>query len=798
MACFHLMSLGVNLCCPFAALLIMIGRYTILLCNCTLAILIIKAVMLAPIINEESPSMYTERKQSLLERKKLQWAREREELAELNAIWGRDSHLNRIRNAIKVQNNGEVVRRETRRQSLPPLYKNHNTSNYTSCEKLDKEMGGETSGYGSDNVDISPEHFQDGRWDNTLGYESSTSAREDRLKWGDRGVHVGKFWEPKTVDNFTKNDTPGWVKRGLEGKTELVVSNTSPAESPEQEYIDRERPSTSSTNSQMRCYIRGQNVPIEPLELAERERRRQVALAHQEAIREQLEEREKRRREDKERRLKEEYEEEQRIKREKEIERQRKEREEQIVKEKLEREKKRKEALQEAIEIAEKQALQERNKLKLARQNDVNMKENMIDKDTFKSPRRSENNKENNTLKKEDSPKITAIEMPCKLQNLMSNDYAVSTVYNSNDLDNRNMTKIKNEDSNMEQYAKQELSHHKCENNEDSPSKNNKIPVPPLQLPQSSTTSDNLALVLQTPYETLQNMQFAVLMPTSGNGAPTALPIAVPLTISTDRTSPRTENRILTPSQYRSKRYCDSSTQTDLLECNKNNESNRDKYIREKMNNLEINFDNRNRKDKRMRNDDRSRENMDERPKWGVNRPPTRYLKQSEKDPVYQRRKLRQKLRQVKNYDDKINNYSPHSSDDSQTASPRVYRKNIYPEKRHGRALWRKHDQMFSQNVRVYQTEIVPLEADKDHIYYKRKPYYQCCCRYRDEKDPHIKVVDILKIQHASSPTDCIPYDNENMKDQMPDCLNNNSMDSCSEAYDKIQNDLSTKDHWEN
>lgn len=113
-------------------------------------------------------------------------------------------------------------------------------------------MGGETSGYGSDNANNSPEHYQAGNWDNTLGYESSSSAREDRLKWGDRGVHVGKFWEPKAVDNFSKNDTPGWVKRGLEGKTELVVSNTSPAESPEQEYLDRDRPSTSSTNSQLR------------------------------------------------------------------------------------------------------------------------------------------------------------------------------------------------------------------------------------------------------------------------------------------------------------------------------------------------------------------------------------------------------------------------------------------------------------------------------------------------------------------------------------------------------------------
>jgi len=34
---------------------------------------------------------------------------------------------------------------------------------------------------------------------------------------------------------------------------------------------------------------------------------------------------------------------------------------------------------------------------------------------------------------------------------------------------------------------------------------------------------------------------------------------------------------------------------------------------------------------------------LEDRPKWGVNRPETQYIKQSEKDPYYQRR-LRQRL----------------------------------------------------------------------------------------------------------------------------------------------------------
>lgn len=108
-------------------------------------------------------------------------------------------------------------------------------------------MGGETSGYGSDNPNHSPEHYNNPQWNHSLGYESSSSGREDRPKWGDRGPLLAKFWESKDSD-FDK-DTPGWVKRGLEGKTELVVSNSSPAVSPEQDCMDRDRPNTGSSTS---------------------------------------------------------------------------------------------------------------------------------------------------------------------------------------------------------------------------------------------------------------------------------------------------------------------------------------------------------------------------------------------------------------------------------------------------------------------------------------------------------------------------------------------------------------------
>lgn len=115
-------------------------------------------------------------------------------------------------------------------------------------------MGGETSGYGSDNPNHSPDHYQSSQWNHQLGYESSSSYKEDRAKWTDKGVHRAKLWESKEMNYFTKEeDTPSWVKRGLERNTELVVNNSSPSESPEQDLC--ERPYTGSSSSQVRYVL---------------------------------------------------------------------------------------------------------------------------------------------------------------------------------------------------------------------------------------------------------------------------------------------------------------------------------------------------------------------------------------------------------------------------------------------------------------------------------------------------------------------------------------------------------------
>lgn len=109
-------------------------------------------------------------------------------------------------------------------------------------------MGGETSGYGSDSQ-TTPEYYHNSGW--AQGYESSSSNKEDRLKWIDKGTVIGKYWEPKEEELKAINDTPGWLKRGLETNAQLEVANSSPAESPEQD-VDKDRPFTGSSVSNTR------------------------------------------------------------------------------------------------------------------------------------------------------------------------------------------------------------------------------------------------------------------------------------------------------------------------------------------------------------------------------------------------------------------------------------------------------------------------------------------------------------------------------------------------------------------
>ncbi|KAL1518083.1 hypothetical protein ABEB36_001762 [Hypothenemus hampei] len=591
---------------------------------------------------------------SLIERKKLQWAREREELANLGIQfkYNFDQESCRYRYSSKPliiekdhQPPQDDYHRSSRRSSLPPLHKNQFNSNSDfRREKCSNDRGGETSGYGSDtfatpdtgSFPVAPPSSHLG------GYESSSSYRDDRPKWGDKGVGVGKYWQPKEITP-TRNEPPNWVKRGLEaegGGAIMVANSSSPSLSPEQRCEDNDRPLTGSSYShpnQSRSYIRGQNIPIDSIELAERERKRQLAIAHQDAIRQQLEERERQRQEERTRRIMEEKEEEMRIERERENERMRKMQEEKALQEKIEREQKRKDAINEALKVAEEQAKLEKMRLKMLKQNlgtheERNMTENVIEKDKVSG----------------DGVEVTL------------NNKRQDVVLQKNENISREINNNLNDS--VEEVATPQ----------DTP------PMP------NSHSSHQLTYFFQPQMDSSQ-IQYALLIPTAH----------YPLMVPTERvpSTSRTENRLLTPTRYRNNiPKCDSSTQTD--------------------NNL-LSADNNNTNKEKIKRAGRRSRSTEERPKWGANRPPTRYMKQSEKDLLYQRRKMRQK-REIVTYD----------SDDSQMGqdTPPLRHSRKCHDKRTSRARWRTD-------------EIIHLATDRDQVYLK------CCCNCTCSDR-----VDILKI----------------------------------------------------
>ncbi|KAG8222442.1 hypothetical protein J437_LFUL002177, partial [Ladona fulva] len=147
-------------------------------------------------------------------------------------------------------------------------------------------------------------------------------------------------------------------------------------------YNFKKNDEVTSSLPNLQCansHLRGQNVPVDPDVIVERELRRLKAMELQKAIRQQLEEREKKRILEKEQRLKEEKALEERSRKLHEEERQRKEEEERKHREKEELERKKDEVMREALEAAEQDAQKQRKKRSL-RQHEVKVNEEDINK----------------------------------------------------------------------------------------------------------------------------------------------------------------------------------------------------------------------------------------------------------------------------------------------------------------------------------------------------------------------------------------------------------------------------------
>ncbi|XP_073947480.1 uncharacterized protein isoform X3 [Choristoneura fumiferana] len=495
----------------------------------------------------------------------------------------------------------------------------------------------------------------DGPWS---GRSPRTStAEEGRPRWGDRGVATGRLWEP-TAPNARlpqmqnqKKGTPSWVERGLN-----MIDNTA-----EVLVIDQR----SSTNSGFDCdrsscngsdegrtFLRGQNVPLEPEIKAQRENKRIKALELQSAILSQLEDREKRRQEEREMKLREERLEELRIQRQQEQDKMRVEEERRRHEEKQLQEQRKLEALKKALEDAERKAKQEKEKRFISHKQMINQSiplEPRPRRDTIETKPKIEENTINET-----THQVTETISPTKTDRTYDVHSAKS--------------------------QKQDCDSHQTSTGFNSPRSvgpgNLNLfihSVPPLALADNrfnivpigingngeivSGQANGIQLAVLVP-QNLNNNFYNVSMNTIGNLSE----------------SPES-SKILTPKKYRSLRTRDVATQTDvsMYKSTKDRNTETDEVERnfdKDYSNIDENAPQERphncvKKDRSFRSDDRYKKDLENRPKWGVNRPAAQYKKQSEKDPFYsQKRKMRQKYRS------QARQYLSHSSDDSRSPSP--------------------------------------------------------------------------------------------------------------------------------
>ncbi|XP_047993399.1 histone-lysine N-methyltransferase, H3 lysine-79 specific-like isoform X1 [Leguminivora glycinivorella] len=639
-------------------------------------------------------------KPTLVQQKKQQWAREREEMSHLYLPWGSgERYTNRVQARNQFASTLELHKQpyeyeevsHQRSPSLPPI---HHIDDKSKDEKKTKEVlnrnipsakrfafydedgEGDTSGYGSETVNHRGQgRVHDGARNPVMAWQHDTkedrnrpnsggrsegqwsgrsprsTTEEGRPRWGDRGVATGRLWEPTAPHERLpqmqnqKKGTPSWVERGLN-----MIDNTA-----EVLVIDQR----SSTNSGFDCdrsscngsdegrtFLRGQNVPLEPEIKAQRENKRIKALELQSAILSQLEDREKRRQEEREMKLREERLEEIRLQRQQEQDKLRVEEERRRHEEKQLLEQRKLEALKKALEDAERAAKLEKEKRFSSHKQTMNQSfplETRSKRDTLETkPKIEDNLVETIQISETISPTKT------------DRTYDVHSAKSQKPDSNSNQTTEFNSPrstgpGNLNLYIHS---------------------VPPLALTDNRFNIVPIGINGNGEIVNGQSnaIQLAVLVPQNLNNN------YFNVSMNTVSNSESLETgKVLTPNKYRGPRTKDVATQTDLKMYKSTTDRKTDTEEVER--NVDKDYPNidenapqersHNSMKKDRRSDERYKKDLENRPKWGVNRPAAQYKKQSEKDPFYsQKRKMRQKYRS------QARQYLSHSSDDSRSPSP--------------------------------------------------------------------------------------------------------------------------------
>lgn len=390
-----------------------------------------------------------------------------------------------------------------------------------------------------------------------------------------------------------------------------------------------------------RTYLRGQNVPLEPEIRAQRENKRLKALELQSAILSQLEDQEKRRHEERERKLREEKIEEMRIHRQQEEDRLRLEEEKRRTEEKQLQEQRKLETLKKALEEAEKKAKLEKEKRFTTLKQNINANVSSDLKTKVDECVTTENTTPSEAVSPTKSSRTYDVH---SAKSQKKDTSSPNTEYNT--------PRAAAGPGNLNLYIHS---------------------VPPLALADNQFNivpigiNGNGEIVNNQP----NGVQLAVLVPQSLNNSL----YSVSLNSLTNISDFSDTSKILTPRKYRITKTKDATTQTDFNICKLTTNKNIETEDLERNNDREYSNIDENapqdshhstlKKDRRFRSEERYKKDIENRPKWGVNRPVAQYKKQSEKDPFYsQKRKMRQKYRT------QARQYLSQSSDDSRSPSP--------------------------------------------------------------------------------------------------------------------------------
>ncbi|XP_029032751.1 myb-like protein X [Osmia bicornis bicornis] len=555
---------------------------------------------------------------------------------------------------------------KTQQQRNHRHYDRYENSKNTHYVSQGEEREGETSGYASDSVDVPasetgtvlpgckapPQEMPEKTWQNPYQTTPESSLPPSRRLSDSRIGELnrprwGSVWGQETARGDPP--APSWLAR-LGQSSQVLVINHESASSSDSSTI-------GSIGSDNKTYLRGQNIPVDAGILQEREAKRQKALELQNAIKKQLEERDRQRKEEKERRLREERLEEERIRREREKEKERFEEEQRKLKEREAVKLKQAEAMHEVLKAAERLAKEQKK---------VRRKCEESDEETTISSRECESKISNETQVKQNLPSART------QQSIISNGDVKDT--------NERVTLLNDKENNSNKDVSSSSEKEEQENND----------LKAVQVP----ISKDVAIVLSGRLEDSEilnkaNLQLVnlVLTPTPRAIENNSNNLSVGLNtlihnLGSSNFSPSSsripstivENRLLTPSKYRSMNGRDFATQTDI-------ENDRQDY-REKFQDSTIKDSSmKDRKDatnaskrdieKSMnvsteeiavkslpRLKFQSRRGIDSRPQWNANRPGTRYRTQSEKDPHYQRR-LRMRRRLVESSDERSRSPSP-------------------------------------------------------------------------------------------------------------------------------------------